>query len=686
MLAARRPLAAAPIVARAPAIIARAPARVSALAVALAAALALALAPAAPAQESTGGTGTGTGGADLTPTAPPAPIAPPPVGPYRVETPKARALYSYGPSGRYLLGGTWLFRFDRGRGTSSHFERQRSTSGWSRVNVPNAWNASGGDVPSYLGTIGWYRKDFRVPGGRGATFIVRFESVNYRAKAWVNGHYIGSHAGAYQPWELQIPGKDLHSVNRLVVRVDSRRHGGDLPPGGVSRTSGRLVGGWWNYGGLLREVYLRRVDRVDMSAVQVEPDLPCPSCPGRVHYRVTLTNYSKSDQSVRLTSRFGSQSVTVGSARIKKGRSRTLARTLTVRHPRVWSPSSPNLYDVTLEASAGGGRVGGRVGGRAHYFLRTGIRSIRVSGGLLLINGRVANLRGVALHEDSPQYGFAVPNAVRDRWISEIQDIGATIVRAHYPLSPYFEEQADAHGILLWSEVPVYSVAESELENDRVRQDAVNRVRTNVVTNSSHPSVAIWSIANELNSKPQRGQIRYIKEAVHAAHGLDPTRPVAMAVQGYVTNGCQAAAYRPLAVIGLNDYFGWYPGPDGSIADRDLLSDWLDQERACYGGKALMVTELGAEANRGGPVDERGTYAFQSQFVDGNLAVFATKPWLAGAIYFAIEEFRVRPEWDGGNPRPSPPIHTKGLISFFGARKPAFFEVQRLYKATQQLR
>jgi beta-glucuronidase len=646
---------------------------------ALIAGVVLALAPAALAQESTGGTGTGTGSADLTPTPPPAPIAPPPVGPYRVETPKAKALYSYGPSGRYLLGGTWLFRFDRGRGTSAHFERQGATSGWSRVNVPNAWNASGGGVASYLGTIGWYRKDFRLPGGRGATFIVRFESVNYRAKVWVNGHYIGSHAGAYLPWELQIPGKDLHAVNRLVVRVDSRRHGGDLPPGGVSRTSGRVVGGWWNYGGLLREVYLRRVDRIDMGTVQVEPDLPCPSCPGRVRYRVTLTNYSRSDQSVRLTSRFGSRSVAIGSVRIKKGRSRTLARTITVPHPRVWSPSSPNLYDVTLDVSAGGARV-------AHYFLRTGIRSIRVSRGLLLIDGRVANLRGVALHEDSPQFGFAVPNAVRDRWISEIQDVGATIVRAHYPLSPYFEEQADAHGILLWSEVPVYSVAESELENDRVRQDAVDRVRTNVVTNSSHPSVAIWSIGNELNSKPQRGQIRYIKEAVHGAHQLDPTRPVGLAIAGYVTNGCQAAAYRPLAVIGLNDYFGWYPGPDGSIADRDLLSDWLDQERGCYGGKALMVTELGAEANRVGPVDERGTYAFQSQFVDDNLNVFNAKPWLAAAVYFALEEFRVRPDWDGGNPRPSPPLHTKGLIGFFGARKPAFFEVQRMYKATPQLR
>ena len=61
-------------------------------------------------------------------------------------------------------------------------------------------------------------------------------------------------------------------------------------------------------------------------------------------------------------------------------------------------------------------------------------------------------------------------------------------------------------------------------------------------------------------------------------------------------------------------------------------------------------------------------------------------PWLSGAIYFALQEFRVRPNWDGGNPRPQSPIHQKGLVSFDGVRKPAFFDVQRIFRATKQFR
>ena len=69
-----------------------------------------------------------------------------------------------------------------------------------------------------------------------------------------------------------------------------------------------------------------------------------------------------------------------------------------------------------------------------------------------------------------------------------------------------------------------------------------------------------------------------------------------------------------------------------------------------------------------------------------HLGVFASKPWLNGALYWTLNEFRVRPDWDGGNPRPQPPIHQKGLVSFDGVRKPAFFDVQRIFKATKQFR
>ena len=89
---------------------------------------------------------------------------------------------------------------------------------------------------------------------------------------------------------------------------------------------------------------------------------------------------------------------------------------------------------------------------------------------------------------------------------------------------------------------------------------------------------------------------RYIAAAARGAKAIDPTRPVGMAIEGHPLAGCRAG-YGPLDVLGLNDYFGWY---DGEVANRDELSPYLDQIRACHPTKALFVTEFGAEANATG--------------------------------------------------------------------------------------
>ena len=80
----------------------------------------------------------------------------------------------------------------------------------------------------------------------------------------------------------------------------------------------------------------------------------------------------------------------------------------------------------------------------------------------------------------------------------------------------------------------------------------------------------------------------------------------------------------------------------------------------------------GAEANRDGPPEEKGTYAFQNEFIQYHLDVFASKPWLAGSVYWALQEFRVKPYWGGGNPWPTAPVHTKGLVRLDWTKKQGF--------------
>jgi beta-glucuronidase len=593
-------------------------------------------------------------------------------------TPQAVGQASWGPAERYELGGSWLFRFDRGVGLSRGFQSSASAAGWSPATVPGAWNATDQSVASMTGTVAWYRKDFELPAaGPQSTWIVRFESVNNRMRAWLNGQPIGSHAGAYLPFELALPSSALkaHGANHLVLRVDSHRAATDLPK----------VGLWWNYGGILRTAYLQRVDHVGFASVQVLPRLPCATCDATIEYRVMLRNHSSAAQNVRLNSNYGGVAVDLGTASIAAGATHTFIGRATLAKPQLWSPASPHLYDVTLDVArqAGGS---GEWAPAAHYFLRSGVRSIEVSPqGTLLLNGQRLNFRGVGLVEDSKQLGAALNDTIERRFISQARDLGATAIRSQYPLDKHLEELADENGLMLWSEIPVDKIPPRYLAMSSVRDRALAKLRENILTNSSHPSIIVWSIANELAPEPDAAQGAYISQAVSSAHALDPTRPVGLAVAAYPSAGCQARYYAPLDVIGLNDYFGWYPGPVGDLRNRNGLSGYLDAMRACYRRKALVVSEFGAEANRRGPVAEHGSYAFQQDFVSFHLKVFASKPWLGGAIYWALQEFRVRPGWNGGNPRPTPPLHTKGLVGFSGALKPAYYDVRNLYRATTQL-
>jgi beta-glucuronidase len=593
-----------------------------------------------------------------------------------VSTPPEKAVTVDGATGRFLLDGNWRMRRDKEiHGVGAGWADETSTKGWKKVSVPNAWNARNFSPKSMAGGVTWYRKEFRLPQSSSAyDWLVRFESVRYSARVWLNGREVGGHRGAYLPFELQLRSLSRKGVNRLVVRIDNRTGERDLPPGSLT-TQGLPNGGWWNYGGLLGDVYLRRVNRIDIQNVRVLPHLDCRECDAEIEFRATVKNYSSESAPIDLEGKFGGQDVSLGRRTVGAGQSALFHGTTTISSPHLWSPSDPFLYQVSLSASGAGGSAG--------WTLESGIRSITVENGRLMLNGRGVNFRGGFFHEDSLRKGGAADHARMQLVIDRLKDIGGTLLRTHYPLDPYFHQLADRQGVLIWSEIPVYQVDPDLMKVASFRRSALREMRENIMDKASHPSVLTWSMANELAAEPGSGERKYFRDQAKLIRSLDPTRPVSLVILGYPYAGCQRSAYKSVDMLGVNTYFGWYEGPNGSIADRRQLSPYLDALRRCYPDKAIANTEFGAEANRPGPAEERGTYAFQKEYVDYTLGVYAKKPWISGAIGMLMA-FRCRPGWEGGNPHPTPPIHEKGVFDLQGNPKPAAAVTSAWYHRTQQ--
>ncbi|MGH2713758.1 MAG: glycoside hydrolase family 2 protein [Thermoleophilaceae bacterium] len=624
-------------------------------------------------------------------------VQPVPSPELKVEAPGGKPLIYEGQTTRQLLGGTWYFRQDDTFvGDAERWYEQDDLIGWTAIGAPHNWNAA--DLTLNKSSVGWYRKEFTLPSSpRKANHFwkVRFEGSNYRTWVWLNGKQIGTYTG-YFPFEVDLEGL-RRGRNTLVVKVSSLRSSNDLTHWRPAAFNGFGTGGWWNFGGLLREVYVRRIDTIDIEDVQVLPRLRRVGGPAKVEVRVRLRNLTDKERKVGLSFSVGGESFRFDPETVLARNRRELVNRFTIERPKLWQPGRPTLYPMTVYADEDRGRRGSMR--RAAYKLRFGVKKLETRrGGTILLNGRRLNLRGASIHEDDLQEGGALSQRTRRLLVSRLRDLGGTVTRSHYPLHPAFLELFDKYGILYWVDSPVWQVTNADFNQSSVRAAAKRAVLLTVRNNLNHPSVMTWSLANEPAETGSAlgvfgaGLIRYIRDASAAAREMDDTRLIGIERQSRIGEPPTTPAHRYLDVLGVNDYFGWYRSvrdddvahPDSTVQD---LSGFLDGIHAANPNLPLVITEYGAEGTRPGPMEQKGSYEFQRRFVLDHLAVHGSKPYINGSIHWALRDFRVYPQWTGGAPDDwaTPPWHNKSLIDETNARKPAYFDLRKRWRKTRPL-
>ena len=148
--------------------------------------------------------------------------------------------------------------------------------------------------------------------------------------------------------------------------------------------------------------------------------------------------------------------------------------------------------------------------------------------GRVLLNGRPLKLKGASFHEDDPLLGAAWGPAQRATIIARIDQLGANVIRAHYPLHPAVLEAMDRRGVLVWDQAPVYQVQNDRWELPSVRRNAVALNAEVVRRDRGHPSVIAYSMANELPDPVTPAQASFVRSAARQIRKLDPTRLVAI--------------------------------------------------------------------------------------------------------------------------------------------------------------
>ena len=580
-----------------------------------------------------------------------------------------------GPPPPVALSQGWEWAADAAdQGVAQGWPSGQGGVGWEPATVPHVFDART-DPDLFFGSIGWYRLTFTGPQtAAGTGWALRFEQVRRRAHVWLNGRDIGTHADPYTPFELAAAGLRPGEANTLVVRVDYRR-------------DPKLREGWWNWGGITRAVSLVPRGPVVLHDAGLLPQRTCHG--GSCRWKVLVDGWLQNDSatlqraavSVTLRAPDGTFSQAGAAPRsLRPGERVRLRYAVPVRGtPKLWAPEHPDLYSATVST-----RIAGRVVQVDRH--RIGLRHVDVVDGMLRLNGRVLDLRGASIQEDIPGRGPALTDADVENIVDELKALGVNVTRAHYLLDPRLLERFDEEGILVWSQAPVYH-RDKQLRTPGERSHELGVLRNTILAARNHPSVITHSVANELTAQPDlhRTSRVWLENAAALEHDLDPTLPVALDILSYPGIPRQRT-YDAFDVLGINSYYGWYDGKaDRSTADIDDLAPYLRAMRAKYAGRALVITEYGAEADEPGPATQKQTYAFQSAYIKRNLDIVDRLGFMGGAIYWTAREFAVKPHWDGGaHPPPAQrdSIHNKGLIAYDGRVKPAFAVAQREFKAT----
>ncbi len=578
-----------------------------------------------------------------------------------------------GPPGRVALNGPWTLRSD----PSSHGQLKGWQAGnfvGSSVTVPNSPNAKRvtgqAGIQSFKGTVAWYSTRFNVPDD--GVYAIRFESVNHRARVYLDGRELGQHTGLYLPFEYIVDLK-AGAPHELVVRADWRH------PLQMKREAWHRT--WFNFGGINREVTIRPIAASEIDAPTLTTRLGADGS-ANVDLSIHLVNHAATARPISAKGalvRDGEKhEFSFPTTEVPAGDTRVLKARVKVDNPKLWAPGSPNLYSLQLQ-----------VPDETSYVTNTGLREIRKDGRRLLLNGKAIELRGASLQEDAKGFGDAMSGAQMDEVIRELKAIGANATRSQHPLNPAMLEKLDAAGIMLWLGVgPVDAPGAWTSTTPALREQAKRRVRTTFFQSQTHPSIIAWNLANEVaGNGHDGGQASYIDQMAQELHRRDPGRLTALDVWGAHPPDVAGPMYRNIDAVGDTNYIGWYEGTLATRAQRRAaIRSHITKFAQTFSDKIVAVTEFGAEANDLNDTNRPGGFRFQANLLRDHIEIYRSMPQLSGMLVWNLRDFAVSPAFAGGSIRRQVPdihlvrgVNQKGLFTYDGQPKLSVGTVAGLY-------
>jgi beta-galactosidase len=612
------------------------------------------------------------------------------------------------------------WRFTQAEGLTGAEAPSFDDESWTSVDLPHTWNRIGNQgterspLSNNVQGVGWYRLRFKAPPVAAASrYFLQFDAVSAVADVWLNGRYLGKHAGAFSRFRFDASSSiKTAGENVLVVKADNSRP----QPAAATQDVIPLSGDFFMFGGIYRSVSLIvtrpvHVDLLDFGGPGLYARaLDSDATGATVQFSGRVANDLKKPRQIKVQFAIEDADGTVVASTFLKSTAAAgvtaIPARLRVEHPRLWEGiKSPYLYRSVMTILSDTGTILDRV------TQPLGFRTVKFDADRgLFLNGEHLFLRGVSMHQDRPVKGWAISLADQRQDFDLLQDLGANAVRlAHYQHDEYSYELADSRGIVAWAEIPLVdkvsydgSAAGAALTAN-ARQQLTELVRQNY----NHPSIVVWSLGNEIDlaatqvKGPSRPTV-LLKSLNELAKREDPSRATTLAdccesrvpqAGGAQGGGAQGGDFREPVVgiadtVGYNRYFGWYYG---QFSDFGAM---LDEAHARHPGVPISISEFGAGAAltqhtddaEGGPINPHGRphpEEYQNWYHEKSWAVLEPRKYLWGAFIWNLFDFASDSRQEGD----LTDINEKGLVSYDRQiRKDAYYFYRANWSAQPTLR
>ncbi|HLK58955.1 MAG TPA: glycoside hydrolase family 2 TIM barrel-domain containing protein, partial [Chthonomonadaceae bacterium] len=458
------------------------------------------------------------------------------------------------------LNGLWEFAFDDANvGQTEGWQTGKAFS--DRILVPFTFEAAlsglgkGKEIHEHI----WYRRPFEVPNSwRGKRILLHFGAVDWHTTVWVNGKKLGEHIGGYTPFSFDItdalkPGASQEVVVAVYDPAD--------PKGAGWQPKGKQLGseGIWytRTTGIWQTVWLEPVhaSHIERLTLQAEQD-------GTLQVNTHVAQGENCSLDISLW-RHG-QPVVLQRVDDPAGKPFNGAnlQTYHISSPDLWTPETPNLYDVKLEL-----KQNGHVVDTLDSYCA--FRSVGIANGRLTLNGKPYFYRGVLDQGFWPDGIYTPPtdDAIRND-VEITKKLGFNMARKHVKVEdPRWYYWCDRLGLAVWQDMP----SSHNLSTDAAKQNFIHEWTETMAAVEGHPCIVQWIPFNENWGDPKEFQ----DEIVTLTRKLDPSRPITDA-SGWTQRGLTD-------VIDAHDY-------GNNLVRHGVHNPTKPQVVGEYGGIALPIS------------------------------------------------------------------------------------------------